>query len=117
MDADQAYAACDPLNLDFAPVNPDQDRIDAVNRKLAWAEKTMATPRYAFYFNRHGAALKIMLDEQIKWAREHIARDGQSDEGGDYALDRAEFFAGNIVEVIEIAVDKVDDAASDLDYY
>lgn len=113
MHADQHYAECDPLNLDFAPVNPDQDRIDAVARKLAHAEKIMATPRYAFYFNQHDAALKKMLDEQIKWAREHIRRDGEVTDEGEFALDRAEFFAANIAEVIDMAVDRVDDWASD----
>lgn len=113
MNADQAYAACDPMNLDFTPVDPDQDRINAVEAKLKAAEKTMATPRYAIYFNRYAAALKRRVEQQIGWARDHIRRNGQSDEGGDYTIDAAEFFAGNIAEEVQMIVDRVEDLISD----
>lgn len=110
--AEQAYREADPLGLDFAPVNPNQDRIDKIEAILKRAERTIASPRYGFYFEKFPDSTAL-LKQQIGWAREHIARDGQVEPDGEWTLETAEFFAKVIDDDIDLAIDRVDDWASD----
>lgn len=94
------WADCGPM------FNPIQARADALAKRLDAIEAKIAIPRYAFYF-KDGAVQRSVADLRAALIEDLDGYD---------ALALFEDTATTLEERVEIGVDKVDDAASDLDY-
>jgi hypothetical protein len=112
----------DPLNLDANAMHDDTREVFArkLTATIAAERAEMANPRYAWMFEK-AFAVKARVEQWLTWAEEHIRLDGQSapfidetDPGGDYTLETAEYFLTHASADIRMLVDEVEDKASEL---
>jgi hypothetical protein len=105
----------DPLNLDAtAHLDPEVEAEKAaLLRKIAVMRATIESPRYARFFADPRLADKKLLEDNLRWAEEHVRRDGEMDDEGDFSLDVARTKVAWAEDSVSIVTERVDDWASD----
>lgn len=105
----------DPLNLDAtAHLDPEVEAEKAsLLRQIAVMRTTIASPRYARFFADPRLADLKMLEDNLRWAEEHVRRDGEMDDEGGFSLDVARTKTTWAQDSVDIVTERVDDWASD----